>query len=476
MQRTPPDRARRGRPRRRGHARPRRPAEALSRRRPTEVGFAQTESKQPLAHRADQELPGHRRRVRLGARLHRRRGLGGQAGLRRRFDDRAARRRDLPAPRARRSRCCRRSCAPRPPASPVFLVDRSVDANVATAGEDYVTFMGSDFVEQGRRAAQWLVENSDGEERIVELEGTTGSSPANDRKKGFDDVMAEHEGMSIVASQSGDFARDKGRQVMETLLQAHPDVNIVYAHNDEMAIGAIQALEAAGRAPRRGRDRRLDRRHARRDAGDHRRQDGRDGRVLAVLRPARLRHHEAPTPPARTMRAWVKVEDRIFTERERRRRDRRRRTEGGRRDAGPDRAPGDADRDARGRPGAGRRGRRRRRAAAGAAHDGHREGRSPACRRCPGAVARVIGRGRGARADRSERRREVHADQDPDRRLPARRRRRRASTARPVAFGSPREAQRRRRQHDLPGGQPRRLPLRRSPRTSCSGASRRASA
>lgn len=133
---------------------------------------------------------------------------------------------------------------------PTFLVDRSVDPNVAQAGRDYVAFLGSDFIDQGRRVAEWTLENFEGEKGIiVELEGTTGSSPANDRKKGFDDVMAQHDHMEIVASQSGDFARDLGRQVMETLLQAHPDVNIVYAHNDEMAIGAIQALELAGRKP-----------------------------------------------------------------------------------------------------------------------------------------------------------------------------------------------------------------------------------
>ncbi|WP_380055347.1 ABC transporter substrate-binding protein [Falsihalocynthiibacter sp. SS001] len=133
---------------------------------------------------------------------------------------------------------------------PTFLVDRSVDSNVAQAGEHYVSFLGSDFIWQGQQVAEWTLENFKGEKGIiVELEGTTGSSPANDRRKGFDDVMAQHDNMEIVASQSGDFARDLGRQVMETLLQAHPDVNIVYAHNDEMAIGAIQALELAGRKP-----------------------------------------------------------------------------------------------------------------------------------------------------------------------------------------------------------------------------------
>jgi galactofuranose transport system substrate-binding protein len=132
---------------------------------------------------------------------------------------------------------------------PVILLDRNVDQNVAKAGRDYVTFIGSDFVDQGRRAAEWLIEATGGKAKIIELEGTVGSSPANDRKKGFDETIAKHPEMEILASQSGDFARDKGRQVMETLLQAHPDVTAVYAHNDEMAVGAIAALEAAGRKP-----------------------------------------------------------------------------------------------------------------------------------------------------------------------------------------------------------------------------------
>lgn len=133
---------------------------------------------------------------------------------------------------------------------PTFLVDRSVDPNAAEAGVDFVSFLGSDFIEQGRRVAEWTIENFEGDSGvIVQLEGTTGSSPANDRKKGFDDAIVADARFEIVASQTGDFARDMGRQVMETLLQAHPDVNIVYAHNDEMAIGAIQALELAGRTP-----------------------------------------------------------------------------------------------------------------------------------------------------------------------------------------------------------------------------------
>jgi galactofuranose transport system substrate-binding protein len=132
---------------------------------------------------------------------------------------------------------------------PVILLDRNVDQSLAKAGEDYVCFIGSDFIEEGKRAADWLIKQTGGNAKIIELEGTTGSSPANDRKKGFHDAIAGQAGMQVLASQTGDFARDKGRQVMETLLQAHPDVTAVYAHNDEMAIGAISALEAAGKTP-----------------------------------------------------------------------------------------------------------------------------------------------------------------------------------------------------------------------------------
>lgn len=132
---------------------------------------------------------------------------------------------------------------------PVILLDRSVDPSLAKAGEDYLTFIGSNFVEEGKRVAEWLAKNANGKSKIIELEGTTGSSPANDRKKGFDEAIQAAGGFEIVASQTGDFARDKGRQVAEALLQAHPDADVIYAHNDEMAIGAIAALEAAGKVP-----------------------------------------------------------------------------------------------------------------------------------------------------------------------------------------------------------------------------------
>lgn len=132
---------------------------------------------------------------------------------------------------------------------PVILLDRDVDHSIAAPGKDYVTMIGSDFVEEGRRVAEWTAKQTGSKGVIIELEGTVGSSPAIDRKKGFDDEIAKYPDMKIVASQSGDFARDKGRQVAETLLQAHPDTTIIYAHNDEMAMGAIAALEAAGKVP-----------------------------------------------------------------------------------------------------------------------------------------------------------------------------------------------------------------------------------
>ena len=132
---------------------------------------------------------------------------------------------------------------------PVFLIDRGVDASLAKPGVEYVTFIGSDFLLEGKMAGEWLVKATGGKAIILELEGSTGSSPANDRKKGFDEVIAKSPGMKIVASQTGDFNRDKGRQVAEALLQAHPEATVLYAHNDEMAIGAISAIEAAGKKP-----------------------------------------------------------------------------------------------------------------------------------------------------------------------------------------------------------------------------------
>lgn len=131
---------------------------------------------------------------------------------------------------------------------PVILTDRAVDV---TDPSLYVTFIGSDFVEEGRRAAEWLAKKTGGKATIAELVGTPGSAPAIDRKKGFEEVLAKYPGMKIVKSQSGDFTRAKGKEVMETFLKS-PDakeITALFAHNDDMALGAIQAMEEAGVKP-----------------------------------------------------------------------------------------------------------------------------------------------------------------------------------------------------------------------------------
>jgi ribose transport system substrate-binding protein len=132
---------------------------------------------------------------------------------------------------------------------PVFLLDRDVDTAVAKPGEDYVTVIVSDFVQQGKRAAWAMAQATGGNAKIIELEGTTGSSPAIDRKTGFDETITQCPGMQVVVSQSADFTRAEGQSVAETLLQSHPDATAIYAHNDEMALGAISAIRAAGKVP-----------------------------------------------------------------------------------------------------------------------------------------------------------------------------------------------------------------------------------
>ena len=134
---------------------------------------------------------------------------------------------------------------------PVILTDRAVNVTDTSL---YATFIGSDFVEEGRRAARWLVERaakSPGKTfNIVELQGTVGSAPALDRKKGFEEVIAGKANLKISRSQTGDFTRTKGKEVMEAFLKAQgKNINVLYAHNDDMAIGAIQAIEEAGLKP-----------------------------------------------------------------------------------------------------------------------------------------------------------------------------------------------------------------------------------
>jgi len=131
---------------------------------------------------------------------------------------------------------------------PVVLTDRSIETNDPSL---FVTMIGSDFIEEGRKAARWMLANVKGDTvNIVELQGTVGSAPAIDRKKGFEEVIAGKSNYKIIRSQTGDFTRAKGKEVMEAFLKAEgKKINVLYAHNDDMAIGAIQAIEEAGLKP-----------------------------------------------------------------------------------------------------------------------------------------------------------------------------------------------------------------------------------
>jgi ABC-type sugar transport system substrate-binding protein len=132
---------------------------------------------------------------------------------------------------------------------PVILSDRAVNEKDDSL---WVSFMGSDFVEEGRKAGRWLLENykGQGDVNIVELQGTVGSAPAIDRKKGFEEIIKAQPRFKIIRSQTGDFTRAKGKEVMEAFLKAEgKKINVLYAHNDDMAIGAIQAIEEAGLKP-----------------------------------------------------------------------------------------------------------------------------------------------------------------------------------------------------------------------------------
>jgi simple sugar transport system substrate-binding protein len=138
---------------------------------------------------------------------------------------------------------------------PVILTDRAVEVSDDSL---YLSLMGSDFIEEGRKAGRWLLEyfsNGPGKDvkgdiHIVELQGTVGSAPANDRKRGFAEIIGTDPRYKIIRSQTGDFTRAKGKEVMEAFLKAEGrNIMVLFAHNDDMAIGAIQAIEEAGFKP-----------------------------------------------------------------------------------------------------------------------------------------------------------------------------------------------------------------------------------
>jgi galactofuranose transport system substrate-binding protein len=133
---------------------------------------------------------------------------------------------------------------------PVILTDRTIQTEDESL---YMTFLGSDFYEEGRMAADWLARKTGGKAKIIELQGTPGSAPANERRRAFADAIARYQDMEIIDSQSGDFRLSGGKEVMEAFLKKHGTaIEVVYAHNDDMALGAIQAIEEAGLRP--GRD------------------------------------------------------------------------------------------------------------------------------------------------------------------------------------------------------------------------------
>ncbi|MBP6298501.1 MAG: ABC transporter substrate-binding protein [Anaerolineae bacterium] len=130
---------------------------------------------------------------------------------------------------------------------PLVIIDRNITADPSL----YMTRVASDFVHEGRLAAAWLVQETSGSCNVIELEGSAGSSAARDRQIGFNQVIALFPGMKIILSQSGDFTRDGGREVMETILVTENTdlICAIWSHNDDMAIGAAEAMKEHGVDP-----------------------------------------------------------------------------------------------------------------------------------------------------------------------------------------------------------------------------------
>ncbi len=124
---------------------------------------------------------------------------------------------------------------------PVITLDRAAN------GGEVVSHVASDNIAGGKMAADFINEKLGGKGNVIELQGIAGTSAARDRGQGFNEQLATYAGLKVVAAQPADFDRTKGLSVMENLLQAQPDVQAVFAHNDEMALGAYQAVEASGK-------------------------------------------------------------------------------------------------------------------------------------------------------------------------------------------------------------------------------------
>ncbi|MCH6163087.1 ABC transporter substrate-binding protein [Streptomyces marispadix] len=128
---------------------------------------------------------------------------------------------------------------------PIVTIDRKINAK---ACKDYVSFIGSDFVQQGRRAADQMIKATGGKGEVAILLGTPGNNVTTERTEGFRDRIKEKAPkLKVVFKQTGEFAREKGQQVTEQLIQSKPDIDGIYAENDEMGLGAVNALKSAGK-------------------------------------------------------------------------------------------------------------------------------------------------------------------------------------------------------------------------------------
>lgn len=124
---------------------------------------------------------------------------------------------------------------------PVVLVDRTVDTTVE---DPYVTWIGADFEQEGTTAGEWVAENAP-DAKVFELQGTLGSGAQVDREEGFDAVVGDQ----VIGKASGNFTRAEGKTAVEAALQAYPETTLIFSHNDDMGLGAIEAIEAAGKVP-----------------------------------------------------------------------------------------------------------------------------------------------------------------------------------------------------------------------------------
>ena len=133
----------------------------------------------------------------------------------------------------------------------VIVVDTRVDSKaIADNNLKIESFIGSDNYEGGRMAGDYLAKIADGKARIAVLEGIPGHETGDSRLRGFRDAIQPHSGMTIVASQPANWERDQGFTVFQNMLQAHSDIDALFACSDLMALGAIEAIAAAGRTNR----------------------------------------------------------------------------------------------------------------------------------------------------------------------------------------------------------------------------------